>query len=393
MVRIGRIILRKWESGRKRGLEVRILFALSSLHCGGIEKSALTLLHKLVERGDDVTLALAKKEGEFLPYVPNAVHVMEIPYSRLVREEMRIGRKMLLIRLVARLRLISAINLICFSSRLALLKADHRALAIAKRFCASLLPDETIYDQALCFSEFTELVYVAKCVKAKEKAVWLHTEQGNGFSDVRVYERYLAKMNIIYCVSDALIDQVKVTLPEFSGKVRRYHHYIDCNLVNRLAEESHVDWPGENGVFRILSVGRLARQKGFDLIPSIICRLNAKGVRVSWLVLGEGSERSALEKLSCDEGVSDRLHFLGVKVNPYPYYKACDLYVQPSRYEGYCLTLAEARALGKAFVATDFCGAREQLDEGGDGVIVPCESGRIEAAILAKIREHRKGAE
>ena len=76
-------------------------------------------------------------------------------------------------------------------------------------------------------------------------------------------------------------------------------------------------------------------------------------------------------------------HFilLGTKNNPYPYIKQCDIYVQPSRHEGYCITLAEARAFNKPIITTDFVGAREQIENGHDGLITKFDETEIYNAI------------
>ena len=68
--------------------------------------------------------------------------------------------------------------------------------------------------------------------------------------------------------------------------------------------------------------------------------------------------------------MTDDLILLGNQKNPYPYFKQCDLYVQTSRFEGYCLTLAEARCFNKPIVTTDFIGANEQIIDGENGFIV-----------------------
>lgn len=64
---------------------------------------------------------------------------------------------------------------------------------------------------------------------------------------------------------------------------------------------------------------------------------------------------------------------LGKKTNPYPYIKACDLYVQPSRYEGKAITVTEAQILGKPVVITNFPTAKSQLEDGFDGHICPMD--------------------
>ena len=87
-------------------------------------------------------------------------------------------------------------------------------------------------------------------------------------------------------------------------------------------------------------------------------------------MIGEGSERIKLEKLMQNYDVDDCFILLGSSDNPYPYIKQCDIYVQPSRFEGYCITLAEARILKKAIITTNFFGAQEQIVDGETGLIV-----------------------
>ena len=65
---------------------------------------------------------------------------------------------------------------------------------------------------------------------------------------------------------------------------------------------------------------------------------------------------------------------LGKKSNPYPYIKACDLYVQPSRYEGKSVTVREAQILCKPVVVTNYPTAHSQINDGVDGVIVPLDN-------------------
>ena len=62
---------------------------------------------------------------------------------------------------------------------------------------------------------------------------------------------------------------------------------------------------------------------------------------------------------------------LGKKINPYPYMKISDLYVQPSRYEGKAVTVGEAQILGKPVIITNYTTARSQVRENIDGYI--CE--------------------
>ena len=68
------------------------------------------------------------------------------------------------------------------------------------------------------------------------------------------------------------------------------------------------------------------------------------------------------------------LAILGKRSNPYPYIKACDIYAQPSRYEGKSVTVREAQILCKPVVVTDYPTAKSQIKHGVDGVVVPMDN-------------------
>ena len=85
--------------------------------------------------------------------------------------------------------------------------------------------------------------------------------------------------------------------------------------------------------------------------------------------------------------MEDRVIILGKKDNPYPYIRACDLYVQPSRYEGKAVTVREAQLLGKPVVITNYATSGSQLEDGVDGVIVPMDNKGCAAGIAALLRD------
>ena len=73
---------------------------------------------------------------------------------------------------------------------------------------------------------------------------------------------------------------------------------------------------------------------------------------------------------------------LGKKSNPYPYIQTCDVYIQPSRFEGKCVAVREAQMLGKPVIITNYATARSQLEDGVDGIIVPLDNKRCAQGIV-----------
>ena len=350
----------------------KILFCLEALNCGGIESSAVTFLQALDSALYDVTLCLNRPGGDLLPQIPNWVKVQVLPYGPMEVLELTRGRKAVVMKLLSRGRVISALRWIIFGMKLRAMTSDQRAIVTQRRRYRTLPPDLTVYDLAISYSELTQIQYVADFVQARCKAVWMHTELSPSWSDVRTYFPFFLKMDAIFCVSPSLTESYKVVLPECVDRIREFHHIVNVALARKRAEEERILWPVSNNGLRILSVGRLAYQKGFDLIPGIAKRLKERGRNFSWYIIGAGDQQAHIQTLIEQHQVGDCVCLIGKKLNPYPYYKSCDIYVQPSRYEGFCLTVAEARVFKKPIVATDFNGAREQLKNGEAGIIVPC---------------------
>ncbi len=125
---------------------------------------------------------------------------------------------------------------------------------------------------------------------------------------------------------------------------------------------------------QILAVGRLDRQKGFDLLLHAFARsgLAQEGVRLT--ILGEGPERQALETLACELGLAEHLELPGVVPNPEQWMAQAAVFVLPSRYEGFPNALLEAMAMGCPVIAADCdSGPREIIRHGENGWLVPVE--------------------
>ena len=124
------------------------------------------------------------------------------------------------------------------------------------------------------------------------------------------------------------------------------------------------------GCSRILTVARLHRQKGIDVAIDVAYKLKKASYCFVWYVVGEGTERSRLEAKIRLLGLEHEFILLGAMTNPFGCYASCDIYVQPSRYEGHCLTLEEASAFAKPIVTVDFAGATERMVDGITALIV-----------------------
>ena len=111
------------------------------------------------------------------------------------------------------------------------------------------------------------------------------------------------------------------------------------------------------------------------------------GLDVKWYLIGYGGDEPRIRQKIAEAGMEERVIILGKKDNPYPYLRACDLYVQPSRYEGKAVTVREAQLLGKPVVITNYATSGSQLEDGVDGVVVPMDNAGCAAGIAALLRD------
>ena len=187
----------------------------------------------------------------------------------------------------------------------------------------------------------------------------------------------------LYPRADAIVVQTRRAAEWFPKRLQSRIAVIP-NAIERpdIAPSRSIERAG-GGV--VLGVGRLAPEKGFDLLVRAFAR--AARNRTGWrLVLaGEGPERPALTALAAASGVGDRVRLIGRQADIWPTYAAADVFSLPSRFEGFPNALLEAMATGIPAVAAD-CrnGPREIIRDGRDGLLV--RTGDVDALARALSR-------
>ncbi|WP_195564409.1 glycosyltransferase [Bacteroides xylanisolvens] len=350
----------------------KVFIAMDTMLCGGIEKSVLSLLYALSPNEVEVTLCLDRMSGEFLPFIPDWVNVVTVGYDSFAKAEKYLGRKRLLKALLKHRYYFKALRTFFIQYKESKLSKDERRIARAKRLYKAASKFNETYDLAVAYANLEQLIYVADNIKALKKITWFHTQLDEQREDIHKYVDWLNQYASFYCVSKALESSLKQTLPQYANKVKFFPHIINMSMMKNWVERKSICWNVSEDGCKILSVGRLAYQKGFDLIPAIASLLKKNGRKFSWFIVGDGAEKEKISEFIRDYEVADCVKLIGVELNPYPYFQECDLYVQTSRYEGYCLTLAEARAFSKPIVSTLFDGSVEQLKDGELGRLTDC---------------------
>lgn len=357
----------------------RILTTIHYLEIGGAEISLIGLLQAIDYSKYDVDLFVYSHRGELMQFIPKEVNLLpEIPEYAQIERPMKDAVKDGYWRIVLR-RLIA-------KRRFARYKKSKHPVDNGAVFgyvfdsVTTVLPSlEYLGEYDLAISFLTPHNIVADKVKAKKKAAWIHTDYSKIDVDAELELPVWSKFNHVVSISDQVTENFLGVFPSLKDKIVRIDNILSPKFVRERAE--HIppevvrkEMPKENGVTNLLSVGRFCYAKNYDNVPDICRRIIESGVNVRWYLIGYGGDEPLIRSKIAEAGMENHVIILGKKSNPYPYIKACDIYVQPSRYEGNSVTVREAQILCKPVVVTDYSTASNQVKDGVDGVIVPLDN-------------------
>ncbi len=345
----------------------KIVFFVQWMLCGGVENSLISLTNQLVSDGNDVTIYVIKKSGGFIEKVSKKVKLKEIPMPEEIRKSISVGGDKITIRT-------------CLKEKQYFRAAKFlvKHLVKGKQFSELNINLDKIpkldeeYDIAVNYHLHSPFLvwYLSEKVHAKKKWAWIHNDFETTHYDIRKLKRYLECIDRFFGVANKLVEEFNVLLPEYQKKIQVALNIVPTEEIMIKSEEFYPEEFRDVHVIKILTVGRLEEQKGYDLLLKVAEKLKGRGCTFKWFILGEGTQREKLEDEIKKIGIGEYVRLLGVRMNPYPYFKNCDIYVQTSRHEGYVTTVTEAKLFNLPIVCTDISGAREQLVDGITGDIV-----------------------
>lgn len=353
----------------------KILIFSHAMEIGGAERALLGLLEMIDTTKYSVDLFLMRHEGELMKYIPDKINVLpEIPqYSCLAVPLVDVLKKghfgMAFGRYIGKRKAKKRVQ------EIGLPLDNDVALQYSHKFTSKYAPSVSDVEYDLAISFLTPHYFVAEKTKAKKKIAWIHTD----YSKVAVDKEEQLKMwscyDKIVSISDAVTQSFLKNFPKLKGKMVVIKNIMPMHYMNKLSEMavSNDEMPTDGSV-SLLSIGRFCTAKNFDNIPNICKRIRANGINVVWYIIGFGADEGLIRKKIEEEGMEDYVRILGKKENPYPYIKKCDIYVQPSRYEGNCVSVREAQILNKPVVITNYATSGSQLIDGYDGIVVPMDN-------------------
>ena len=195
----------------------------------------------------------------------------------------------------------------------------------------------------------------------------------------------------IASISQAVTTNFLKNFPQLEDKIIEIPNILPVKLISKQADEFDVSNEMiDDGSIKLLSIGRYCEAKNFDNVPFICKKILELGLNVKWYIIGFGGDEERIKKSITESHMEDHVILLGKKSNPYPYIKACDVYVQPSRYEGKCVSVIEAQSLHKPVIITNYPTAMSQLKDGYDGVIVSLENNQCAENIVLCLTNQNK---
>ena len=390
-------------------MKPRIFIAMHYMEIGGAETALVGLLNALDPARVDVDLFLYDHRGEMMQFIPEWVNLLpQIPkYSVLERPIVELVKRGFWGIAAARLwaKWLSQKAYKRSGSTL----ENNGGLDKMSKCTTPLLPkinQSVTYDLAISF--LTPHRIVAEKVKAKKKIAWIHTDYTRVWVDAEDELKVWQKYDYVASISSDVTNTFLQVFPSLAPKIVEIENTLSPTFVRKRAELQNVDKEiRHEGTITLLSVGRFSDAKNYDNVPDICKRLiNETKLNIKWYIIGYGGDEALIRQKIKEAGMEEHVILLGKRSNPYPYIKACDIYVQPSRYEGKSVTVREAQMLCKPVVVTNYPTAPSQIRSGIDGVIVPmdnegCANGLAEVIcdkplqerIIAHLKTHDYGNE
>lgn len=371
-------------------MKPRIIILMHYLELGGAEMALIGLLHALDPARVEVDLFIYSHQGPLMKFIPRWVNLLpQVKAYSMVERPMTEALKAGQFRLVT--RRLSARRQHEKYVRTAKFTGDDGSIMQYVGNCVTpvLPPINPSVEYDFCISFLTPHNIGRDKVRAKKRLAWIHTDYStvhfNAELEFPVWNAYDA----IASISDEVARSFIKTFPQLESKIIGIENILSSQFVLNRAEETSVG-SELNGEIKLLSIGRYCAAKNYDNVPDIARRLVADGLTgLKWYIIGYGGDEALIRSRIAEAGMENHVILLGKKENPYPYIKACDIYVQPSRYEGKSVTVREAQILGKPVVVTNYPTAASQINDGVDGVIVPLDNEGCAQGIAHFIRNEK----
>lgn len=337
---------------------LKLAFVLPSLHGGGAERAAVTLLQGLPKEAYDLTLYLFAREGAYLTQVPSHVRMA-------VGQGGRVRRVLALRRFIADERIDVVVSFLSHFT----VYAAVRSVGSGARYVIS---QQTPLSGFLQDADY----HWRRPVNRKVFELVART----------VYPR----VDLIAATSRGVADDLVANYRVRPEQIAIVHNPVDVSDVEIKSREP-IDAElasADSDVPTIVTAGRLADAKNLPLLVASLEELASRLPFRAW-ILGQGELQADLRRRLAAAGIDNRVRLLGFQVNPWKFMARADVFVLTSRYEGFGNVMIEAMACGLPVVATASSGTREIVQHERTGLLVDPHEPRAVAAALERLLTDR----
>lgn len=359
-------------------MKKRIFIAAHYLEIGGAEISLIGLLNAINYTRYNVDLFLYAHKGELMNLIPQFVNILpEIKeYAQVEKPIKEVLKNGFFRQAIA--RIIAKLKYRKYKRQYHPITDDAYFQYLENEFIPTLPSLEQFgqYDLAINFIGMRGVILDK--VKARCKVTWIHTDLTAIGVNVPLELPSWGSFDHIVSISPDVTRAFTKIFPSLGSKIIEIENILSPDFVRTRSDvfdaKKEIGRHQSNQSVNLLSIGRFCTAKNYDNVPFICKQIYEKGIDVHWYIIGFGNDEGLIRTNIVNAGMEDRVILLGKKSNPYPYIKACDIYVQPSRFEGKSVTVREAQMLCKPVVVTAYSTAKSQIQHNIDGVIVPLDN-------------------
>lgn len=340
----------------------KILFVMLNLYNGGAERSLVNLFNEMDYTKYDVNLLLFQKKGMFLKQVPSQVNIISTPkdlYLLYNKPKLRDFKKIENIKLIFYRYFCTLLTNILYRNKIPRVRKQIRWKKFYKDKLNQLNGD---YDIAISYLENEPTRYVIDKVCASKKYVWFHNDYKSLGLNKKYDEYYYEKADKIVTISEKCLKVLNDVFPQNKDKNIFIPNLSSTNMIKKMAETA-CEYKYNQDVFRIISIGRLSMQKGFDIAVETARILKENNINYQWFIIGDGTMKKEIQNKINKYNLKNIFCLIGTTDNPYPYIRSANILVQSSRSEGKSMVLDEAKILCKPFVVTKYPTVYDQANE------------------------------
>ena len=355
-------------------MKKKLIFITEALWIGGIETALVNLLNRLDYNRFDVTCLVLRDSLDVADRITPQCRLIVSDRQHKVTFPKGYGCKRLYNIMEEPQNAAKFRRFIWYALRVVFRAAEARCYAL---YVKKQLKGE-YFDTAVIYSDRAAETAVRAVSADRFLMFYHHGAMRREYHDAYGYR----KADKVIAVSPALAEKLRAYRSKYADKIISVNNIIDIDGVR----EKGLDIPTVKfsaDSFNIVSCGRLSHAKGMDIAVDACAKLVADGFTgFHWYIVGGGPEESALREQIMRLGLEDCVSLLGMQSNPYPYIRCADLYVQPSRFEAFGLTIREAQVLTVPVLSTRTDGSAELISDGETGLLCESDADSIAAAII-----------